>query len=213
MTRVRFEADLTGDVAVIPEEGAAADIEWAVTGQPLIWDGVFPTIPELAACTYDLRHVWRLRWEDWQNCPVDQAIHFEMMNAFMKHLSDPKKDRAAALNTLAVAHGLPITTGYLHSSIGLTSTGDLVVLMKTGSLPEIGRSHASLGSRRAILLDNGGSVGAAYWSRFERQKSGWAKLRDRPLFLGIGSYFRPRGHAILIAELNRDLPDGPSAEA
>jgi hypothetical protein len=172
-----------------------------------------PSLPELAAYTYDLRHVWRLRWEDWQNCPADQVIHTEMMAAFMKHLLEPASDRASALASLATKYSLPVTTDYLHSSIGLTAADDLVLLMKTASLPELVQKHAHLGSHRAILLDNGGSVGAAYWSRREWQKSGWAKLRDRPMFIGNGSYFRPRGHAVLITELARDLPEGPSAEA
>jgi hypothetical protein len=198
---------------IVPEDGPATDIEWAVIGQALVWDGVIPSVAELAAYTYDLRHVWRLRWEDWQDCPADQAIHAEMMTVFLQNLSAPPTDRAAALAGLAGRHALPVTTGYLHSSVGLTSAGDLVLLMKTASLAELGQTHAKLGSRRAILLDNGGSVGAAYWSRFEWEKKGWAGIRDRPAFLGNGSYFRPRGHAVLFAELARDLPEGPSAEA
>ena len=133
------------------------------------------------------------------------------MTIFLNNLGATADVRGSLLVDLAQKRRLRTATGYLHSSIGLNSTGEIILLMKTGSLLDIGATHYSLGSDRAILLDNGGSVGAAYWSQFAWKRSGWDAIQNQPAFLGNGSYFRPRGHSIFMAELARDLPDGPTA--
>jgi hypothetical protein len=181
-------------------------LEWAVTGQPLLWDGEVPPLALLAACTYDMRHIWHLQWEDWQDCKKDQEIHTKLMETFMDLLTTSIEDRAAALSRIAALHGLPITDAYLHSSVGLTEKNELVLLMCNGSLTDMGYAQKSLGSQRAILLDNGGSVGAAYWSKYNWKKNKeWPNIKDSPVYIGNESYFRSKGHAVIVAELKEDI--------
>lgn len=212
IAKVRFERSADGTAAVLLVDQSASDVEWLITGQPLLWDRNVVTVRDLAACTYDLRHLWQIRWESWQNCAEHQKLHSEMMHQFMVRIREPEQVRADALTALADQHGLPPTNGYVHSSLGISNEGGLNLLMCTGTLLEIGAAHRALGSHRAILLDNGGSVGVAYWSRLAWEREGWDKLRDRPTYFGNGSYFRPRGHSLLIAELRSDLPEGSAVE-
>lgn len=185
--------------------------EWVITGQPLLWDGEVPPIDLLAACTYDLRHIWHLQWEAWQNCTHDQIIHTELMAAFMDNLIKPVQERAAILSAIANRHGLAIADSYLHSSIGIRPNGELILVVQHGSLTELGYTHKSLGADRAILLDNGGSVGIAFWSKRAWLDKGWQKVKNNPVYLGNGSYFRPKGHSVLVAELTEDFIDKPFA--
>jgi hypothetical protein len=185
------------------------NIEWAVTGQPLLWDGEIPPLELLAACTYDLRHIWHLQWEEWQKNPNDYTVHSTLMDVFMNNLHKPINERAEALSKIAARYGVPISDAYLHSSVGIRSNGDIVLLLQHGSLTELGNSHKALGSQRAILLDNGGSVGIAYWPKRAWRKSGWSGVKNNPTYFGNGSYFRPKGHAALVVEIKEDIVERP----
>lgn len=219
--KVRFSPVLDHDapqVEIVGQDPQLVDsLEFVVTGQPLLWDRVIvPPLSLLAAVTYDIRHIYHLMWERWQweQWPAyrsHKAIHDEMMDMFQHHLRDPITMRAAALATIATREGLAITDHYLHSSLGLREDGSLVLLMMHGSLTDIGYAHQQYGSSRAILLDNGGSVGVAYWSKRGWQRGAWGSdaLKPEPTYIGQGSYFRPRGHAVLVAELTEDLVEPP----
>jgi hypothetical protein len=202
-------------VVISGHREARSDLEWVVTGQPLLWDGEIPPIALLAACTYDLRHVWHLLWEKWQwesePCQANHSrIHESLINAFMEHLRRPLEERAAVLAFIAAREGLALSDGYLHSSLGLSRDGSSMFLIaRHGSLTDLGRAHQELGSYRAILLDNGGSVGYAYWAKRRWEKEGWQAIRENPVYLGNGSYFRPHGHAVLVAELAEDILERP----
>ncbi|MBV9851101.1 MAG: hypothetical protein JO250_15635 [Armatimonadetes bacterium] len=215
--KVNFKSGQPGGepdrLEVLDARSGDREVEWAIVGQPVLWDGEVPPLALLAACTYDLRHIWHLCWEAWQGCPADYTLHTELMRAFMEHLHSPIQERAAALSAIAIRAGLPITDGYLHSSIGITEAGDrLNLLMMNGSLTDLGYAHKALGSHRAILLDNGGSVGMACWHKRGWAKEGWGKFKQQPVFVGNGPYFRPRGHAVLLVELKEDHQDPPFRE-
>lgn len=201
---------------------AQEDVVWAVVGQPLVWDGALPPIGSLAAMTYDLRHVWKLAWEPHQSCLREARIHEKLMHEFMAHLSAATETRAAILSDIAREHHLQIEDGYLHSSLGLDARGNLILLARHGSLTEIGRELSEAGARRAILLDNGGSVGYAIFKVEAPAEAGTSTdlsgIRtavravgeipgvriSAPTFIGNGSYFRPKGHALLAARLTVD---------
>jgi tetratricopeptide (TPR) repeat protein len=202
----------TGEIVL---DGATqrGEIEWAVTGQPLLWEGEVPSLLAQAALTYDLRHVWRLRWEDWQQDPRAHEAHTRLMEAFLDGLARPVEERAAALGRIAEEYGLQPEDSYLHSSLGITEQGDLLLLMQQGSLEELGRVQRALGACRAILLDNGGSVGVACWSPRTWEQSGWEGVCQHPTYLGNGWYFRPQGHAALVVEVSQGIAERAFAAA
>lgn len=211
LERIAFDGNRINKLATDPTTSSrkSASVEWAITGQPLVWDGEASALELVVGNTYDLRHIWKLRWEDWQDRASEHAIHRELMNAFMDGIELNATARGARLVEIADRHQLERANSYLHSSIGITADGDLVLLMKTGAIEELAAAHIELGSERAILLDNGGSVGAAYWSRRSWNQAGWANLKDHPVMLGNGSYFRPKGHSVLVAEVKGDIVEGP----
>lgn len=180
----------------------ADDVLWAVVGQPVLWDGQLPSLGDLAARTYDLRHIWRLHWEKREgeagDCDRDAAIHAELMDLLWSNRETPVETRGCLLGGVAAEYGLTVEDGYLHSSMGVDAQGNIILLAKHASLHDLGSAQRSAGACRAILLDNGGSVGYAY------------SVRDRPLrFVGNGSYFRPVGHAVIVATLRHSLVEKP----
>jgi hypothetical protein len=205
--RVRF-ISTNGTIDI--EGESAQRIATAVVGQPLVFKGSRPSLSTLAAMTYDQRHVLHLMWEDWQ---VDafpafawhREAHDELMRAFMATLDSGIEQRAALLADIAARRLLQQEAGYLHSSIGLRPDGSVVLLMMTGSLEDHGRAHLDMGVESAILLDNGGSVGAAYWSAAD------ARAGKQPHMIGAGSYFRDQALTTLVFELTENILEEPFA--
>lgn len=210
--RVRFQ-ESNGDAVLLGESEQL--VEWAVAGQPLLLKGEIPPISLLAAMTYDLRHVYHLLWEDWQSDLFPEFrwhkdAHDELMEAFMGNLSEDVRVRAAAMSEIAARRALQIEEGYLHSSLGLRQDGTLISLMMTGSLHDHGRIQRELGAESAILLDNGGSVSAAYWSSKHWDADAvMGRTPPRPVFIGGGAHFRDVALTTLVFDLYEDILEEP----
>lgn len=218
MERLRFTAGSGWRTVDLDQTSEEEVMQWAVTGQPILWDGEVPPLALLAANTYDLRHIWHLLWEEWQinqwpECRDHKRIHDELMSSFVAKLESPITERASDLARIAAREGLAVETGFLHSSIGVSANGSINLLLMTGSVQDIGRAHKTLGSERAILLDNGGSCGLGIWTMRSWQSGNWlnAETEDlpQPTFIGNNTYFRPRAHATVVMELNSDLMEAP----
>ena len=204
LEQVRFRAGAHPDDAdsvEIPSGGSwrQEDVEFAVVGQPLVWDDKLTSISRLAALCYDLRHVWRLRWESHLTCQRDAEIHQELMSALMRTLPIPLGERAGILEEIAGRHNLKLEDAFYHSSLGIDQQGNLILVAMHGSLPDVGRTLLENGVRRALMMDQGGSVGYFLWS------SG----TEGSACLATGSYFRPRAHAVLAAILQEDVVEPP----
>ncbi len=191
---------------------APEDVLFAFVGQPILFEGEVTPHELVAAVTYDFRHAWHIEWEGWQNNPAHRRVHARLMRVMMSMLTRPTAERAAALARIAIDAGLAVEDRYLHSSISLSPNGKtLNLVMMHGSFDEVARAHRALGSREALLLDNGGSVGAAVWRRqawLEALSSG-RQTPPLPTYVGNNTYFRPRGHAIVFLDLNEDIVEGP----
>lgn len=175
------------------------DVEWAVVGQGILENGMVPSWAKIVGQTSDLRHLYRLRWEEHQNCPRDAEIHSELMSLFMQNLTTTAEVRGAVIDTAASQYGLAIEDGYLHSSLGVDDVGRLYLITRHGSICDIGRAQRELGAHSAILLDNGGSNGLGLKTPGETNIN----------FFGNGTYFRPRGHAVFVATLRRRFVEPP----
>ncbi len=201
--------------SIVANGESSESVEWAVTGQPVLFHGDTPPISLLAAMTYDLRHIYHLLWESWQTEMFPEFrwhkdAHDELMQSFMKNLDKDVKTRASALNEIAARRALQLEQGYLHSSLGLRRDGAIVSLMMTGSLDDHGRVHQELGAESAVLLDNGGSVSAAYWSAKNWDPQAFEGLNPpQPVFFGGGSYFRNAALTALLFDLNEDILEEP----
>jgi len=97
--------------------------------------------------------------------------------------------------------------------VGVALDGTLNVLIMTGSLQNLVVAHRNLGSERAIWLDNGGSCGVGIWTMRDWPGGKWGDANPaelpQPMFVGNGSYFRPRAHATIVLDLNSDMMEAP----
>jgi hypothetical protein len=203
LQRVQFRGRNGEDISLLDDPPRSSDVLWAVTGQPLAWDGLIPSC--LPALTYDLRHLWRLSWESheqarWPECRHHLEAHSALMDAFMAHLHDPVHVRMSAMAEIAARFSLRVQDGYIHSTLGIRENGDLVLLIQRGSLAQLGSAQMTLGAKRAILLDNGGSTGYAVWTPDKVRRGEF----DSPVYIGNASYFRSQAHSLGILELDMD---------
>jgi hypothetical protein len=221
--RIRFAQVQEQWTVNLVDQGAESidTLEFAFTGQPILLDGEVSPHDLIAAVTYDLRHAWHLEWEDWQKNPSAFDTHSRLMDVMMSMRESPVGDRARELGRIATEAGLRIEDGYYHSSISVSPDGRTINWMAfQGSFDQIAAAHRNLGARDAILLDNGGSVGAAIWHRraWAEALKGGRTVPPEPVFFGNNTYFRPRGHAIVLLEFEDDFselafrrPDGQRA--
>lgn len=203
--RIKLVGQDGQDILLLDAPERSGDVVWAITGQPLTWDGLVPAHSTIAALTYDQRHSWHLSWESheqakWPECRHHLVAHSALMEAFMTRLHDPLKVRAAALAQIAAEHNLSIEDAYLHSTLGIRENGDLVLLIQRGSLAQLGYSQMALGAQRTILLDNGGSTGIGVWTPEKLQRGKF----DEATYVGNATYFRPNAHSLAVIELALD---------
>jgi len=220
MEVMRFHPE-RADAAMIEFVGGAVgregEVEFIITGQPLVWDGIITPMELLAAILYDLRHIFHLLWEDRErrlhpDYEWHKEAHEELMQILMSSLDISLEDRADKITTAARKWGLSYETGYLMSAIGLKSDGTVCLVKQHGRMDQLGVELKRLGCTRGILNHQGGSVGLCYWSKRRWIDHGWINSESQllqPVTIGSGSYFRPQGHAVIIAELEEDAIDDP----
>jgi len=210
--KIRFQESGRGIVVAAEHH---EPVEWAVVAQPLLFQGEIPPFGLLAAMTYDQRHLFHLLWERWQielypEFSWHKEAHDELMDTFVRLLSHDVKVRGSALCEIAARRALQIEEGYLHSSLGLTKNGTVISVMMSGSLHDHGRIQRELGAESAVLLDNGGSVSAAYWSAKDWDADSlMSPDPPQPAFFGNGSYFRDAALTTLLFELASDIVEDP----
>jgi hypothetical protein len=208
--RLRFETSNGRSAIELLDSNPAfrGTLEFVITGQPILFNSEVTPHHMIAAVTYDQRQAWHLEWEDWQHNDRDRQTHNLLMQTMMSKLHSSVRERAAALVQIAADAGVGVEDGYLHSSLSTSCDGKMInIAMMHGSFEEIARAHLRLGAHRAILLDNGGSVGLAAWLRrawLDLQSAG-RPVPPEPTFIGNNTYFRPRAHAVVLMELEKDI--------
>lgn len=117
--------------------------DFVVSGLPLVKNGEPVDIQReefLRKCT-DIRHIFRLTPQEeedlFQGYPDD-------MEGFLERLSE------------LFARG-PTRAWYVHSGVGITERGDLLILQAPGTLEEVAELAKGGGAQDFIVLDNGGS--------------------------------------------------------
>ena len=172
------------------------DLQWALSGQPLVWNGALGHRDEILAYTYDLRHFYAMpaaysgkeRREE-RGGPARELITFWTQNS---HL--PPKQLARKVAEEARRKRYPRERHYLHSAIGLTESSDPIVAQMHGSFEDVGKVLLAAGAQWAIELDEGGSVST--------NLGGHESIAAGRVF--ASHYFRPRGTALLVFTLRVD---------
>jgi len=174
-------------------------LTWAVSGQELVWDGN-PVKSDLdietriVPFTYDLRHVWRTKGvSEIEQDPEWMPI---MADCFVENLGKTPTELTQALKLLIEEKGFDFQREchYLHNAIGISRTGEVIIVQRHGKLEDVARTLCDAGSYRAIELDQGGSCSVMLGGTDEFKPG-------RIIF--ASHYFRPRGIALLVFKLNQ----------
>ena len=198
---------------------------WLTSGQPILWDGIVSESEDLIAETYDIRHIYILRATSGSEEEKKKAISKiqKFMIAWMEiFVNEPQKSASKRLKAFARTPEFMfdklrdhycgrhlsidreecpfIEKRYLQSAVGVDENGNVYIVQKHGSLKELGLTLKGMGAKRAILLDQGGSVGIFYMPKVESKNS---DLNGKFIFRSRD--FRPTRLCVLIWELNTDI--------
>jgi len=184
-------------------EHTRARVHWAASGQAILWDGEVPPLAQFVGETYDLRHVFHLvdnerlakTDEDKEHIRQDILSLDRLRRLYTQNQDLSPAERGHMILSAAEDMGLTRQHGYLHSSIGISPQG-VILLMAHGAIEEIGRAQQIAGAERAILLDNGGSCGY-YLSSLATK------------FFTTSTYFRPHAISALAFRLKGQLLERP----
>jgi hypothetical protein len=179
---------------------ADAEDTWSeafVAGVPVLWDdlsdeALFELILAEAA---DHSHVFAVpRGLHPRATEATRAAWSELHAAFTTHVHAELPDVVAAMRTAVAAldRAPSRCDNYLNGVIGVRDDGAVVCVYAHGRLEELGRIARALGCRRAICVENSGSVMPTYLP---------AGLSGEQIPLLRAPNFRPRGRALLCLEL------------
>lgn len=167
-----------------------------LSGVPVLWDEddeqqLFRRLVSEAA---DHAHVWHLpRGRHPKATETSLQQWRDLHELFIAGLNASRESAASALINVAEAHGLKREHGYLHNILGVDDEGHLCQYIGIGCLEELGqRLRRQFGAKRALCVDNGGSVEVRL---YPRGLSGFA------VQLFAAPDFRPKGTAYLAIAL------------
>jgi len=167
---LRFAGGRISDVdgkTVSPD--TEATVRWALSGQPLLWNGKTDE-HAIILNTYDLRHFWHIPTGEGRFGERGHAGELvEELATILVATGDANalKERAAEL-------GMQREQDYLHSAIGVSEEGNLVLAQLHGSFELVADRLRKAGATHAIELEEGGSVS----THFVYQKGTQRTIRD-----------------------------------
>ncbi|VEN74914.1 conserved hypothetical protein [Candidatus Desulfarcum epimagneticum] len=145
---------------------AGLNFSWFVSGPPVLWDDADKDtlfrmiVPEAA----DHSHVWRLPRGSHPDATDKTRDQWKsLQKIFMENMTASPESAFEALNGYAVENDLQREDGYLHNMIGLDGEGNLCQLVASGRLEDLGRQMGDRGVKRALCLDNSGSITAQFF--------------------------------------------------
>jgi len=166
---------------------AEMPIRWALSGQPLLWDG-HTDEDAIILGTYDLRHFWRIPTGEGR---FGSRGHVgDLVEELVTTLVETGD--ANAVKRKAAELGMPREEDYLHSAIGVSEEGNVVLAQLHGSFEHVADTLSKAGATHAIELDEGGSVS----THFVYQKGKQETIGDSRIF--ASHYFRPRASALIV---------------
>jgi hypothetical protein len=162
--------------------------EWLVTGTPVLWDDNDDLFDRMITDCADHAHVWHLpRGRHPLATDATRLQYEQMRHIFKGTLSADRTTAAGQMRELADRCGLRREGEYLHAVWGLRSPSELLILIGNGRLEALGEHMRSQGVRRAICVENGGSI-AAYWLPDETTIP-WIPLLRAPNYRPAGTCF------------------------
>jgi hypothetical protein len=168
-----------------------AEILWAASAPPILWDGEVVPHDQVLADSYDLRHIYDfdITRDGTFASPEAENKFLALMDLFIQHLGDERSVAAEALSMKAGDLGLKRNDSYLHNALGVDrKCSKLFVLQEIGPTEKLAQSLKEMGAWRALLIDQGGSVGTMLNHRL----------------LCPSYYFRPERLSVFVFQLDND---------
>ena len=181
--------------------GSVADWpEFYVAGVPVLWDGAVLADPDrlfdlMISEAADQSHIFEIpRGNHPLATDESRAIWAELHRVFIRNTHTSRAEAAQEMRA-AVATVVPPLRRveyYLHSALGIDDKGEIVAVVAHGRLEKLGYYAATHGCRRAIVVENSGSVMPTFLP---------TGLGGRVIPLIRAPNFRPRGRAVLVFQL------------
>ena len=180
--------------------GSNNEYSWFISGVPVLWDdekqeSIFEKIATEAS---DHSHVWHIPRGDHPDAISTSRNHWtRLQKIFIETLFSPRKEAFTKLEEYANENSLKREDKYLHHLLGIDEERNLYQLIDTGMLEDLGQKIKARGAKRAICVDNSGSV--AVWFCPE----GFSGARAGNIYSCVAApNHRLQGTAYLIIELD-----------
>lgn len=202
-----------------PNQQQPQTFEWFISGVPVLWDdmnedAIFEKIVTEAS---DHSHVWHIPRGSHPNVtPTTLKSWSDLHQIFLDTLDQPSAVAYSALVKYAEENGLEREYNYLHNILGVNGEGKLIQYAAKGKLEDLGHYLRKFDVKRAIMVDNSGSVGTIFFpkgSNIARNKLfSWIRKVEslfftkrtdtqEPIQLFGAPNHRPPGTAYLVVEL------------
>lgn len=201
-----------------------ADWDFFCAGVPVLWDGwEGGQLLDLMLCeASDHSHVFDLpRGKHPAATNATRQAWQDLQTVFIEHLYTPQADAARAMRTTVEGFEPPLRRcgDYFHSIMGVRDDGILICLSAQGQLEDLGQVMKRHGCRRAICLENSGSVMPTFFPQGIKRQSTRMALLSKWLadFPGLFALRTPKqpseGDAIPLVRSPNFRPCGRAAIA
>lgn len=143
------------------------DFLWFISGAPVLWDesdeeDLFERIVTEAS---DYCHVWHIpRGNHPDATKESRQIWQDLQNIFLDTLKNSRHDAYLRLINYALKkRHLQREEHILHNVLGVDNVGNIYQLITTGRLENLGKQLKEQGARRAIVVDNSGSLEVQFY--------------------------------------------------
>ncbi|MHA2053123.1 MAG: hypothetical protein ACW99F_05925 [Candidatus Hodarchaeales archaeon] len=175
------------------------DYTWFLSGIPVLWDDkdeekLYQKIVTEAA---DHSHVWHIPRGNHPEATDKVKSQWQyLQKLFYQSLAASRSKAFRQLEGYAKKQRLIRENAYLHNILGLDEDGNLRQLIGLGKLENLGQKIKNRGVRRALCVDNGGSISVEFY------QNGLSGARDGDyLILVAAPNHRFPGTSYLIVEL------------
>lgn len=143
------------------------DFSWFISGVPVLWeDEEYNIYQRIVTEAADHSHVWHLPRKHHPEINDTAITHWQQLQEiFTKTLMAPREEAYLELEKYAKKNKLKREENYLHNILGVDEKGKLCQLVEVGKLEDLGQKIKNLGVRRAICVDNGGSVTTIFYPK------------------------------------------------
>ncbi len=179
--------------------GQSQPNEWNFfcAGIPVLWDdlGEPELFDRMLAETADHSHLFELpRGNHPSATDITRQAWQNLNRTFTEHLYSDMQTASQAMRETAAQYDPPLSRSaeYFHALLGVRNDGGLVCLFAQGRLEGLGDTLRQRGCRRAICVENSGSVMPTFLPK---------GIRGETIPLVRAPNFRPKGRAIIVITL------------